>query len=382
MSAVATSYPYSPGLANVPAGITRISNIDVARSSLTFRGYDVHDLAAHGTYEETAYLLIHKSLPTKAQLNDFTARLAAEREIPCGIYDALRALPKGTHPMDTIRTAISMIAPLDPDYSAPSTDTEANVRKAERIIAKAGTLVANGYRVQQGQEPLKPNPKHASAENFLYLLTGEEPDEYTRKIFDVTLILYAEHTFNASTFACRVCVSTLSDIYSGIVTGISTLRGPLHGGANEEAIRMLLDIGSPEEAEAWVEDALSGKKKIMGFGHREYKNGDSRAMYLTPLAKELGKRKGETRFGDIADIIEKVMLEQKNIRPNVDFPVGYTYYLLGIPIDLYTPIFVSSRVAGYSAHAIEQLENNRLIRPVSIYEGDENLKYIPIGQRR
>ncbi len=382
MSAVETSYPYSPGLEGVPAGITHISEIDSARSSLTYRGYDVHELAEHGVYEETAYLLLYGSLPTRAQLNDFTARLGAQREVPDAIYDALRSMPKETHPMDSIRTAYSMLAPYDPDYLAPATDHEANLRKAERIIAKAGTMVANGYRVQHGQDPVKPNPKHTTAQNFLHLLYGKEPDDYTRKIFDVTMILYAEHTFNASTFACRVCVSTLSDLYSGIVTGIATLRGPLHGGANEEAIKMLLEIGTPDKAQAWVEDALAGKKKIMGFGHREYKNGDSRAMYLGKLARRIGQEKGDTRFGEIADILEKTMLEKKNIRPNVDFPASFAYYLLGIPIELYTPIFVSSRVAGYAAHAIEQLDNNRLIRPKSIYQGDSNLRYIPLDDRK
>jgi len=381
MSAVAESYPYSPGLEGVPAGITRISEIDSAKSLLVYRGYNVHELAEHGTYEEAAYLLLYGNLPNRAQLTDFSARLAAEREVPDSIYEALKAMPKGTHPMDSIRSAFSLLAPHDPDYSAPATDHEANLRKAERIIAKAGTMVANGWRVQHGQEPLKPKPEHRTAQSFLYLLNGEEPDEYTLKIFDVTMILYAEHSFNASTFACRVCVSTLSDLYSGIVAGISTLRGPLHGGANEEAMRMLLEIGSPENAQAWLDEALAGKKKIMGFGHREYKNGDSRAIYLTKLAKEIGVTKGNTKFGEIADILEKGMLEKKNIRPNVDFPTAYSYYLLGIPIDLYTPIFVSSRVAGYSAHAIEQLSNNRLIRPKSIYEGEFDKVYVPLDQR-
>jgi citrate synthase len=382
MSAVETSYPYSPGLEGVPAGISHISEIDSARSSLTFRGYDVHELAEHGTYEEAAYLLLYGTLPTRAQLDDFTARLGAERDVPEAIYDALRAMPKGTHPMDSIRTAYSLLAPYDPDYDSEPTDREANLRKAERIIAKAGTMVANGYRVQHGSAPLKPNPKHTTAENFLYLLYGKDPDEYTKKIFDVTLILYAEHSFNASTFACRVCVSTLSDLYSGIVSGISTLRGPLHGGANEEAIKMLLEIGSPENAQAWIEDALAHKKKIMGFGHREYKHGDSRALYLGKLARQIGQEKGDTRFGDMADILEKNMLERKNIRPNVDFPASFSYYLLGIPIELYTPIFVTARVAGYSAHAIEQLDNNRLIRPKAIYYGDSNLRYTPIDERK
>jgi 2-methylcitrate synthase/citrate synthase II len=381
MSAVAVSYPYSPGLEGVPAGITRISEIDSAKSLLVYRGYDVHELAENGTYEEAAYLLLYGELPNKAQLKDFSARLGAERDVPESIYDALAAMPKDTHPMDSIRSAFSLLAPHDPDYRAPATDTEANLRKAERIIAKAGTLVANGWRVQHGYEPVRPRPEHATAESFLFLLNGAEPDEYTRRIFDVSMILYAEHSFNASTFACRVCVSTLSDLYSGIVAGISTLRGPLHGGANEEAMHMLLEIGSPENAHAWLEDALANKKKIMGFGHREYKNGDSRAIYLSKLAKEIGVKKGNTTFGEIADILEKEMLEKKNIRPNVDFPTAYSYYLLGIPIDLYTPIFVTSRVAGYSAHAIEQLSNNRLIRPKSIYEGGFDKPYIPLDKR-
>jgi 2-methylcitrate synthase/citrate synthase II len=381
MSAPATTYPYSPGLEGVPAGYTSISEIDSARSSLQYRGYDVHQIAEHGTYEEAAYLLLYGALPTQAELDAFKSRLGAQREVPQTIYDAIAGMPKETLPMDLIRTCFSLLAAYDPDYTAPATDHAANLRKAERIIAKAGTMVANGYRITNGKDPLPPKPEHGAAEHFLYLMNGEEPDEYTKKIFDTSMILYAEHTFNASTFACRVCVATLSDLYSGIVTGIGTLRGPLHGGANEEAMRMLLEIKSPEAAPAWLADALSGKKKIMGFGHREYKNGDSRAMYLTKLAKELGVRKGNTSWGEIADILEKEMLERKNLRPNVDFPAAYTYYLLGIPIELYTPIFVTSRVAGYSAHAIEQLDNNRLIRPKSIYNGETNLPYVPISER-
>jgi citrate synthase len=382
MSAPAITYPYSPGLEGVPAGYTSISEIDSARSSLQYRGYDVHQIAEYGTYEEAAYLLLYGALPTQTELDDFKARLGAQREVPQAIYDAIAGMPKGTTLMDSIRSCFSLLAAYDPDYTAPSTDREANLRKAERIIAKAGTMVANGYRITQGKEPITPNPTHGAAQHFLYLMNGEEPDEYTRKIFDTSMILYAEHTFNASTFACRVTVATLSDLYSGIVTGIGTLRGPLHGGANEEAMRMLLEIESPTHAKAWVEDALAGKKKIMGFGHREYKNGDSRAMYLTKLAKELGVRKGNTSWGEIADVLEETMLAKKNLRPNVDFPAAYTYYLLGIPIELYTPIFVTSRVAGYSAHAIEQLDNNRLIRPKSIYNGATNLEYVPIADRK
>jgi 2-methylcitrate synthase/citrate synthase II len=383
MSATITDkYPnYSPGLEGVIAGISTISEIDSDRSSLQYRGYDVHDLAQQGSFEETAYLLIYGKLPNQGELSEFKRVLAAEREVPDAVYTALKALPKSTHPMDMIRTAYSVLAPFDPDYSAPSTDDEANVRKAVRIIAKAGTMVANGHRIRQGQEPLKPKPEHTIAGNFLYLMTGEEPIAKTQQVMDASLTLYAEHGFNASTFACRVTVATLSDLYSGIVTGIGTLRGPLHGGANEEAMKMILEIDTPQNAQAWIDDALATKKKIMGFGHREYKKGDSRAMYMTKVAKELGQEQGNTRFGDIADILERTMLERKNLYPNVDFPAAYAYYLLGIPIDLYTPIFVVARVSGWSAHAIEQLRNNRLIRPKAIYEGDANLDYPALGQR-
>ena len=382
MSGIATQYPnYSPGLEGVPAGISSISEIDSDRSSLQYRGYDVHDLAELGSYEQTAYLLIHKKLPTVAELAAFNERLGAEREVPEAVYTALKALPKGTHPMDSIRTAYSVLAPFDPDYAAPSTDAAANIRKAERIIAKASTMVGNGHRIRLGLEPIQPDPTHNTAGNLLHLVTGEEPNPATVKTMDASMTLYAEHGFNASTFACRVTVSTLSDLYSGIVTGIGTLRGPLHGGANEEAMRMILEIGTPENAEAWIRDALATKKKIMGFGHREYKKGDSRAMYMTKVAKELGIEKGNTTYGQIAEILEKIMLDEKGIYPNVDFPAAYAYYLLDIPIDLYTPIFVVARVAGYSAHAIEQLENNRIIRPKAIFSGDANLAYVPIADR-
>jgi 2-methylcitrate synthase/citrate synthase II len=381
MSATATQYPYSPGLEGVPAGISKISDIDVERSSLQYRGYDVHDLAEKGSFEETAYLLIHGSLPTKGELDAFKGRLTQEREVPEAVYDALRALPKNAHPMDWIRTGFSVVAGFDPDYNAPATDREANIRKAERIVAKAGTMVANGYRIGQGKDTVKPDSNLGHAANFLYIMGGEQADDFTAHVLDTSLTLYAEHGFNASTFACRVCVSTLSDLYSGIVAGIGTLKGPLHGGANEEAMKMILEVGSADKAEEWVRDALTNKKKIMGFGHREYKKGDSRAMYMSKVAKEIGRRKGNTTYGDIADVMEQVMKDEKNLFPNVDFPAAYAYYLLGIPIELYTPIFVVARVAGYSAHAIEQLENNRLIRPKAIYEGPKNLEYVPVDQR-
>ncbi len=382
MSATATQYPnYSPGLEGVIAGISTISDINSDRSSLEYRGFNVHDLAEQGSFEQTAYLLIYGKLPSQSEVNDFRQQLGEERDVPEGVYTALKAMPKNSHPMDMIRTAYSALAPYDPDYTAPATDDAANIRKATRIIAKAGTMVANGHRIRQGKDVIKPNAEHGTAENFLYIMNGEQPNPKTIQVMDASLTLYAEHGFNASTFACRVTVATLSDLYSGIVSGIGTLRGPLHGGANEEAMKMILKIGTPDKAQAWIDEALATKAKIMGFGHREYKKADPRAQYMTKVAKELGVESGHTEYGQIADILEKTMLDRKNIHPNVDFPAAYAYYILGIPIDLYTPIFVVARVSGWSAHAIEQLRNNRLIRPTAIYEGDKDMSYVAIERR-
>jgi 2-methylcitrate synthase/citrate synthase II len=376
-----TAYPnYSPGLEGVIAGISTISEIDSDRSSLIYRGIDVHELAEHGSFEETAYLLLYGKLPNRDELRQFKQVLSDERDVPEPVYEALRQTPRNAHPMDALKVAYSILAPFDPDYE--NNDHDANVRKAVRILAKAGTIVANGYRIKQGKDIVKPDANLSIAGNFLYILHGgEQPDEFTEKVMDASLTLYAEHGFNASTFACRVTVSTLSDIYSGIVTGIGTLKGPLHGGANEEAMKMLQEVGSPDKAEEWVRDALANKKKIMGFGHREYKKGDSRAFYMTRIGKEIGRRKGNTTWGDIADIMERVMLEEKGLYPNVDFPAAYAYYLLGIPIELYTPIFVMARVSGWSAHAIEQLDNNRLIRPKQIYEGPAHAEFVALDGR-
>jgi citrate synthase len=374
-----TEYPYSPGLEGVPGGITTISEIDSDRSSLQYRGYDVHDLAEQGSFEESAYLLLYGKLPTEGELRTFKDTLSRDRKLQPEVIATLRLTPRHLHPMDQLKIAYAMMAGYDPDYAHD--DHGANVRKAIRIIAAAPTIVAAGHRIRHGENPIEPDLSLGHAANFLYMLTGQLPDEHTEKVMDASLTLYAEHGFNASTFACRVTVSTLSDLYSGIVSGIGTLKGPLHGGANEEAMRMLLEIGSPANAEKWVRNALANKQKIMGFGHREYKKGDSRAFYMTKVAKELGERTNNQTWGQIADILERVMLEEKGLYPNVDFPAAYAYYLLNIPIELYTPIFVIARVAGWSAHAIEQLDNNRLIRPKAIYQGERNLPYVPLSQR-
>ncbi len=370
---------YSPGLDGVIGGITRIAEIESDRSSLTFRGYDVHDLAEHGTYEETAFLLLHYKLPNQDELKEFRQRIESQREVPLEAIQAMRLVSPQAHPMEQLRVGFDVAGSYDPHCH--ENNHACNLAKAERIMAIVPTLVAAGHRIRKGLDPIPPSPELGHAANFLYMLFGEKPDEITERAMDASLTLYAEHTFNASAFACRVTVSTLSDIYSGIVSGISTLKGPLHGGANEEAMRMLLQIGDVNHTEAWVKDALAQKKKVMGFGHREYKKRDSRAVYLSKLAKEISVAKGQAKWAEMAEILERVMLEEKGIYPNVDFPTAYLYYVLGIPVELYTPIFVIARVVGWSAHAIEQLDNNRLIRPTCIYEGRRSLEFVPIGQR-
>ena len=371
---------YSPGLEGVYAGVTTISEVHDDPSYLIYRGIDVNDLAAQASYEETAYLLLYEKLPNREELANFLDVLNRSRYLPAEVVAGLRLMPKTTDLMDMVRTGFAMTAPFDPDYEDDSHG--GNVRKAIHIIARAPVLVAAAYRLRSGKEPIPPDPSLRTSENFLYMLTGEKPDELSDRAFNTSLILYAEHGFNASTFACRVTVSTLSDIYSGIVTGIGTLKGPLHGGANEEAMKMLLEIGTPANAEKWVRHAIETKRKVMGFGHREYKHGDPRARILTKVANKVGKAKGYTIWSKIGEILEKVMLEEKGLYPNVDFPAAYLYYLLGIPISLYTPIFVMARVAGWSAHAIEQLDNNRLIRPKVIYEGPpRGVPFVPIEER-
>lgn len=378
----ASTYPnYSPGLEGVIGGITTISEIVSETSTLIYRGYNVHDLATHGCFEETAYLLIMGHMPNQAELNEFKKKLSEERNVPNAVYDAIRGLPKTAHPMDMAKVGFAVLSSFDPDYEAAPTDHDANVRKAVRIIAKASTIIGNGYRILRGKDVLEPKSEYSVAENFLYLTTGEAPNAETARVMDASLTLYAEHGFNASTFACRVTVATLSDLYSGIVSGIGTLKGPLHGGANEEAMKMLQEIGSVENAEPWIRDALTNKKKIMGFGHREYKKRDPRAIYFSRLAKDLAAQKGQPHWAEMAQILEDIMEKEKGIYPNVDFPAAYAYYVLGIDIELYTPIFVMSRVSGWSAHMIEQLDNNRLIRPSCIYEGKHDQTYVPVSER-
>lgn len=371
--------PYRPGLEGVTAGISAISEVDAERNELIYRGYNIHDLVEHCSFDEVAYLLLFGKLPTTQEHTDFMRRVGANRSVPSEIYELYRRFPTDSHPMDTLKAALAVLANFDPERQ--SNTHEANLNKALRLYAQIPTLVVNGYRVMQGQPPIEPDSTLCHNANFFYMLTGQKEAGYKGKVLNVTQILYAEHGFNASTFAARVTVSTLSDLYSGVVSAIGALKGPLHGGANEAAMEMLMEIGEPSKAGDWVKDALAKKKKIMGFGHREYKKGDERAKIVKQYTLELAERTGNTKWRDISQIVEDEMMQAKGLYPNLDFPVASAYYLMDLPIPLYTPIFVMSRITGWAAHIIEQLDNNRIIRPHSEYNGPRNLKVVPIEER-
>ena len=363
---MAETAQYSPGLEGVIAGETSICSID--ELGLAYRGYGIADLVRECDFEEVAYLLLNGELPTAGAREEFARSLAVQRRLPNELRGLVRQIPHGVHPMDALRTAISLQSHFDPEVHEGSHD--ANLRKAVRLLAQAPALVAEWHSARTGQAiPEKTEDSHSA--HFLHLLTGKAPDELATRVFDASLILYAEHEFNASTFAARVTVSTLSDLHSGVISAVGTLKGPLHGGANEEAIRMLLEVGSAEQAEAWVLDRLARKERIMGFGHRVVRQGDLRAGILRDLGIELAKEQGQEQWIELADTIQNTVEREKGLKPNVDFPCGWVYHLLGIPTDLYTPIFVCARLAGWCAHILEQLDNNRLIRPRGLYVGPE-----------
>ena len=357
---------YSPGLAGVIAGESAICWVD-PDAGLLYRGYDIHELAERASFEEVAWLVLRGEMPTMEQMGKFERELAAERCLPPPVLEMLRLLPAGTHPMDALRTGVSMLAAFDPDLNDHSHD--ANLRKAVRLIAKVSTLIADGWRIGQRQEAIASNLSYTHAGNFLYTLTGEAPEQRDMKILDTVLVLYADHEFNASTFSARVTASTLSDIYSAITTAIGTLKGPLHGGANEEVLGVLESIGSPGRVEAWVKERLARKEKVMGFGHRVYKTGDSRVPVMREIARELGERSGETHWVPVCEKLEEVMQREKNLCSNVDLYAAVVFRLMGFPAGLNPAIFALSRISGWCAHVIEQHDHNRLIRPRSIYTG-------------
>jgi len=371
-----TTPTYSPGLEGIVAGETAICTVE---GGLSYRGYGVGDLAEHCSFDEVAHLLLHGELPTVTQLAGFQSRVAAARRLPPPLKELLSALPKWTIPLDALRTAVSALGHFDQDAADNSHD--ANLRKAERLLAQIPVAVADHYRLAKGLQPIPARQDLGQAANFLFMLRENEPSPEEVKALDVSLILYAEHEFNASTFAARVIVSTLSDMHSGITGAIGALKGPLHGGANEKVMDILLAAGGPETAEKWVRDALARKERIMGFGHRVYKTGDIRAGILKRYARRAAEGIGETKWEDTADIIESVMAVEKNMFPNLDWPAGRLYHAMQLEIPLYTPIFAMSRISGWAAHIVEQLDNNRLIRPRAIYRGPERRSIQPIGER-
>jgi 2-methylcitrate synthase/citrate synthase II len=374
---MSTAEVYSPGLEGVIAGETAVSTVE---GGLRYRGYPVPELAEKATFDEVAYLLLHGELPTIAQLSEFQNRLAAARHIPDALRALLRAIPKETPPMDALRSSVSVLAHFDPETS--DNRPAANLHKAERLLAQIPVAVTEQHRAVRGLPGIAPRPDLGTAANFLWMLRGTEPAPADVRALDVSLILYAEHEFNASTFTARVVVSTEADLHAGIVAAIGALKGRLHGGANEKVMELLRAAGGPETVRQWVTDALARKERIMGFGHRVYKTGDVRARVLKEYALRAAEAAGDTRWEETAQIIEEVMEREKKMYPNLDWPAGRLYHALGLEVLLYTPIFVMARVAGWSAHILEQLAHNRLIRPRARYTGPEVRSVKPLADRK
>ncbi len=367
------------GLREVIAADTNISDIDGERGRLWYVGYEIGDLAEHISYEEAVYLLHHLDLPTKDQLEGLNEFLVREREPSPFLARLMPTLAQQASPMSMLRTSISAASTYDPDGWDES--AEAQLRKALRLVAKTPTLIASYHRHRTGQDVLPSNPKLSHAANFLWMLLGEEPDPEDARALDATFVLYADHTMNASTFTARIIASTLADMFSAITGAIAALKGPLHGGANEEAMKMLEEIGSPDRAEAYVRDRLERHEKIMGFGHAVYRTMDPRATVLKRLSREVCERAHDLRWYEISEAIESTVHEQKGLWPNVDFYAASVYHVLGIPTDLMTPIFALARMAGWTAHVREQYADNRVIRPGSVYIGPTDRAWVPVEER-
>ena len=367
---------YSPGLEGVIAGQTAISTVE---TGLTYRGYEIEDLAQNSNYEEVAFLILHGELPTPAEAAGFRERLGAAAAVPAEIIETLRRIPATAPSMDVLRSGVSLLAHWEPE--AADNSPAANLRKAERLLAKIPVLVAARHRLRSGLEPITSDSALTLPANLLWMLHGQKPSDKQVQAMDVSLILYAEHEFNASTFSARCVVSTLADLHSGITAAIGALKGPLHGGANEAALGVLMEVGSPERAEAWIRQALAQKRKIMGFGHRVYKDGDPRAIYLKKLTAAVAAETGHQAMEQMGDTIESIVWSEKRIPPNVDWPCARLYHYFGLPADLFTPLFVVARTAGWSAHIIEQLQNNRIMRPRSLYVGPESRRWQPASAR-
>ena len=389
MAEAAAAPEIKKGLEGVVVDESAVSKVMPETNSLTYRGYAVQDLADQCSFEEVAYLLWHGELPNASQLDAFTKKERSLRGLSKPLLDSIKLYPKAAHPMDTVRTGVSYMgmefaskdeetwSPKDAFQGSPS-----NYDHALNLLAKIPTIIAADYRCRKGKDPIAPRTDLSMSENFFHMCFGEVPNKDVVKAFDVSLILYAEHGFNASTFTSRVVASTMSDIFSATVAGICSLKGPLHGGANEQVMHMLKEVNDKSKAEQWMLDALKNKRKIMGFGHRVYKTGDSRVPTMDKYGRLVAKAKGETKWHEISDVLKAVMLKEKNIHPNLDFPAGPAYYLMGFEIDMFTPIFVMARTTGWSAHVFEQAAANRLIRPLTKYTGQAQRPVTALNARK
>ncbi len=373
----------STGLRGVVAASSSIGDVNGEKGELIYQGINIHDLATKSTFEEVVFLLWNGRLPKQAELDELKQSLAASYELPPEIIEVVKGMaarvPQSADPMDRLRTVVSALAMFDDE--ARDLSRAASIRVATRLTARFPTIVAAIERSRNGQEIIQPKPELNIATNFLYMLKGEMPDEFDAHVLDVALILQADHELNASTFTARVVAGTLADMYSAVTAALGALSGPLHGGANTAIMKILLEIGEIDRVEDYVKDALSKKKKIMGFGHAVYKTEDPRATHLRRFSKEMGERKGDTKWYDITAKLEAIMKREKNLLPNVDAYSASTYYMMGIPLDQYTPIFAISRISGWTAHILEQYADNKLIRPRAEYVGPRNVPYVPIAER-
>jgi len=367
------------GLRGVVAAQSAIGDVNGIEGKLIYQGYDIHDLAENSTFEEVVYLLWNGRLPNQTELDEHVQRIRRNYEAPPQVIEAMKTFPKDADPMDVLRTAVSSLDFYD--ENSHGTDREKATKAAIRITGQIGHIAAAWDRIRNGKDVVAPDKSMSIAENFLYMLRGEKADADECRMFDIALILHADHELNASTFTTRVVAGTLAGMYGAVTAGIAALAGPLHGGANTAVMKMLIEIDDPSKIDAWVDEALASKKKIMGIGHAVYKTEDPRATWLRKFSKEMADKKGESKWYEMSQRIEQLMLEKKGMYPNVDFYSASTYYLMGIPLDLYTPIFAVSRISGWTGHILEQYSNNKLIRPRAEYIGKRDQKYVPIAER-
>ena len=371
--------PSAAGLRGVAAATSSISDVNGEKGELIYQGYNIHDLARHSTFEEVVFLLWNKRLPTHAELSALEQSLRQSYELPAEIIAFMKQFPQEADPIDVLRTVVSALEFYDRD--ARDLSREATLQTAIKLTAQFPTIVAAGDRIRRGLEPVSPDPSLNIAGNFLYMLKGEKPSERDARIFDVCLILHADHELNASTFTARVVAGTLADMYAAITAAIGALSGPLHGGANTAVMKTLLEIESVENVDSYIKHALASKQKIMGFGHAVYKTEDPRATHLREFSREVGESAGDSKWYEMSRKVEEVIMREKGLFPNVDFFSASTYYMMGIPLDLYTPIFAVSRISGWTGHVLEQYADNKLIRPRAEYIGARDVRFVPIDER-